>query len=75
MAYMVYQRLTTAVRDAYAGRIDVERHLADARACRAWLESLEIDPALRRSLVEPIEAVEEAFRGLAREAPVVHRAG
>ena len=65
MAYMVYQRLTTAILETYAGRPDVARHLAAARACRAWLESLEIDPRLRDALVEPIVVLEEAFQGLA----------
>lgn len=69
MAYMVQQRVVSAIRESYAGHPDRERHLAAARACRAWLESLEIEPGLRASLVEPIAAVEEALAALVREAP------
>jgi hypothetical protein len=54
---MVYQRYTTAIREA---------HLAEAGRVRAWLDSLDIDPTLRASLVEPIAVVEDAFSGLLR---------
>ena len=67
MAYMVNLRYATAIREAYAGRPDVTRQLESARTCRAWLESLEIEPLLRAALVEPIAALEEAFRDLARQ--------
>ncbi len=74
MAYMIFQRVTTAIREAYAGRSDVARNLAAAESSRAWLESLEIDPKLRDSLVEPIVALEEAFRDLWRaETPTRFR--
>lgn len=69
MAYMVLQRYATAIRDAYRHGRDpgeVRAHLADARRARAWLESLDIDPTLRASLVEPIAVVEDAFSGLLR---------
>lgn len=66
--YMVHQRTTTAVRDAYRGadRAVIERELAESRRSRAWLESLQIDPAVRASLVEPIAILEEAFAEIAR---------
>lgn len=47
MAYMVMQRYTTAIREAYAGRPDLAEQVAQAAACRTWLESLEIDTSLR----------------------------
>jgi hypothetical protein len=65
MAYMVYQRYTTAIRDAYG--TDGTRARYGSRcgcpATRAWLESLDIDATLRASLVEPIAIVEDAFDG------------
>ncbi len=70
---MVHQRTTTAVREGYANADaeEVRRELISARAARAWLERLTIDPAVRASLVEPIAAIEEALaeqaRRLARE--------
>ena len=71
MAYMVHQRLTTAVRDGYRGteRSIVEHHLAEARRTRRWLESLDIDATQRASLTEPIAVVEEAFTELERTLP------
>ena len=69
MAYMVFQRYATAIRDAYGRGLaaeDVQDQLAEARRARIWLESLDIDPSLRASLVEPIAVVEEALSGLLR---------
>ncbi len=68
MAYMVQQRIVSAIRESYADRPDRAHHLAAARGCREWLESLEVEPGLRASLVEPIAAVEEALASLEREA-------
>ena len=71
MAYMVYQRYTTAIRDAYGHGRDAEaigKQVAEARRARAWLESLDIDATLRASLVEPIVVVEDAFDGILRAA-------
>jgi hypothetical protein len=71
---MVHQRTTTAVREGYAKAAteEVHRELVSARAARAWIERLTIDPQVRASLVEPIAAVEEALaeraRRLARES-------
>ncbi len=67
MAYMVMARVAAAIRDGYrrdegAGR--VRENLEAARRTRAWLESLDIDPGVRASLVEPIAALEDAFAGL-----------
>jgi hypothetical protein len=64
--YMIYQRYTSAIKAAYDGREDVAQQLATARRCRQWLESLDIDPDLRGSLVEPVRVLEEAFQDLAR---------
>jgi hypothetical protein len=66
--YMVQQRVTTAVREGYAqaGERELRRQLAAARAARAWLEGLAIEPEVRAWLVEPIGAVEEALVDLAR---------
>jgi hypothetical protein len=70
MAYMIYQRYATAVRDAYGGDPDPDRlrdQVAAAGGARAWLESLDIDPTLRASLVEPIAVLEDAFDALLRK--------
>ena len=58
---MVQQQTTTAVREGYASadRDEVQQELVSARAARAWLERLHVDPAVRATLVEPIAAVEE----------------
>lgn len=72
MAYMVMQRYTSAIHEAYAGKPGLAGQVAQAAACRAWLESLAIDPAVRAELVEPIHAIEEAFADLLR-APRTYR--
>lgn len=72
MAYMVTQRVTTAVRESYGRRPDAAAQLDQAGACRTWLESLAIDPAIRAELVEPIRAVEEALADVLR-APGLYR--
>lgn len=61
--YMVQQRVTTAVRNGYAqtGTAELRRQLTSARAARAWLEGLAIEPEVRAWLIEPIAAVEEAL--------------
>ena len=64
MAYMVYQQYTNAIVDAYRGHPGVAAHLEAARAHRAWLESLDIDPAVRNTLVEQARIVEAAFAHL-----------
>ena len=68
MAYMVYQRYTTAIREAYGAADvpldDLQEQLASARGARRWLESLIIDPSIRASMAEPIAVIEEAFHGL-----------
>jgi hypothetical protein len=65
---MVQQQATTAVREGYAAadRDEVRQELVSARAARAWLERLHIDPSVRAMLVEPIAAVEEALAERAR---------
>jgi hypothetical protein len=72
MAYMVMQRITTAVHEGCAGRTDLAEQRSQARACREWLESLTIDPTVRAELVEPVRAVEEALADLIR-APGIYR--
>jgi hypothetical protein len=64
MAYMIYQQYTTALKQAYAGRPDVAQHLAAARSSREWLQSLEIDPRVRDTLVEQLKVLEAAFQDL-----------
>ena len=64
MAYMVYQQYTTAVLDAYAGRPDVAEQLESAQECRRWLQSLDIDPKIRATLVEQAQVLEAAFERL-----------
>jgi hypothetical protein len=61
---MVYQQYTNAIVDAYAGHPDLERHREAATAHREWLESLDIDPAVRGVLVEQARTVEAAFTHL-----------
>lgn len=61
---MVYQQYTNAIVDAYAGRSDVASHLEAATAHREWLESLDIDPAVKSTLVEQARTIEKAFAHL-----------
>lgn len=61
MAHMIFQRMATAVREAYSARDDVEAELARARDVRAWAEALAIDPTTRAGLVEPIAAIEDGL--------------
>ncbi len=65
MAWMIYQRYTTAVVEAYRDR-SVADELAAARSHRRWLEGLEIDAALRSALVEQALAIEAGFERLDR---------
>ncbi len=60
---MVQQRATTAVREGYADASPevLRRELVSARAARAWIERLTIDPEVKATLAEPIAAVEEAL--------------
>ena len=66
--YMICQQYTTAIKEGYAGRprTELERQAAEAKRCREWLASLEIDSQLGGPLVEQIEALEEGFRELLR---------
>ncbi len=47
LAYMVYQRYTTAVKTAYRGRADVDAQHDRATEFRKWLEALEIEASVR----------------------------
>ena len=64
MAYMIYQQLTTAVKEAYAGDAELADLRAQAQACLRFLEKLKIDPSLSGPVAEPIVYIEEAFREL-----------
>jgi len=75
VAYMAMQRYTTAIHEGYAGRADVTEQRARAGACRAWLESLAIDPSVRAELAEPIRAVETALADLERSPGTYLRGG
>ena len=43
MAYMLLQRYTTSIHDAYADRSDLMQQLAEDWRCQDWLEALDID--------------------------------
>ncbi len=64
MPYMIYQQYSTAVKEAYAGHESIEALYLQAKSCREWLASLEIDARLRDPMVEPVAWVEEAFKDL-----------
>lgn len=64
MPYMIYQQYITAIKENYAGREDLKEMAAGAKNCRIWMQGLEIDKNLRDSLVEPVQAIEEAFLDL-----------
>jgi hypothetical protein len=64
MAYMVYQQYTNAIVKGYAGHPDVAGHHEAATAHREWLETLNIDPAVKSVLVEQARTVEAAFAHL-----------
>jgi hypothetical protein len=64
VAYMVYQPYTTAVKDGYRQRTDAAEQHARATEFRKWLESLEIDRAIRGELVQQARAIERGFEQL-----------
>ena len=66
MAYMVYQRYTTAVKRGYRDRADASEQHDRAVGFRRWLESLEIDPVIRADLVEQALALEHGFEEIVR---------
>jgi hypothetical protein len=61
VAYMVYQRYTTAVKRGYQDRPDAAAQHARALEFREWLQSLEIDTDVRAELVEQARALEHGF--------------
>jgi hypothetical protein len=61
VAYMVYQRYTTAVKRAYQDRADVAAQHTRAVEFRQWLEALDIDTEIRAELVEQARALEHGF--------------
>jgi len=67
MPYMIYQQYTTAVKQAYADGENISDLYAAAKTCRQWLASLKMDAKLLDPLVEPVAAIEEAFRDLLEE--------
>jgi hypothetical protein len=66
MAHMIFQRIATAIREAYTDRDDVETQLDGARAAHAWAEGLAVDSTTRAGLLEPITAVEDGLREVLR---------
>lgn len=64
MAYMVYQQLTNAIKETYAGDPDLAAKRAQAQACVRFLQSLQIDPNLINPIIEPVSYIEEGFREL-----------
>lgn len=75
MAYMIYQRYTTAILEAYRDSGEVGAHLAKARSHRRWLESLAIESTVKAGLVEQASVIEEAFERLAADSPTRSQAG
>ena len=63
---MIYQQVTSAVKEAYAADPDVAVQAQKAASYRRWLQSLDIGPHLRDPLVEQARALEEAFADLER---------
>ena len=64
MTYMVYQRYTTAIVDAYKDNPEVPRHFEEAQSHRRWLQSLDIDNTVKNTLVEQAQTIEAAFERL-----------
>jgi len=73
MAYMVYQRYTTAVKRGYRERADADEQLARSIDFRRWLESLEIDPEIRAGLVEQALALQHGFEEVTGSPSEHHR--
>jgi hypothetical protein len=68
MAYMLYEQLTTAIRQAYQDSPELNDHLQQAQALQDWLAGLEIEDRLRRSALEPILALQAGFEEAQRHA-------
>ena len=66
MAFMVYQRYTTAVKRAYRDRADAAEQHTRAVEFREWLQALTIDPTIRAELVEQALAIEHGFEEVDR---------
>lgn len=64
MAYMIFQRYTSAILDAYKDSPEAAAHLDQARSHREWLESLAIESTVKATLVEQARTIEEAFERL-----------
>ena len=64
MTYMVYQRYTTAIVDAYKDHPEVPHHFEEAQSHRRWLQSLDIDNTVKNTLVEQAQTIEAAFERL-----------
>ena len=62
MAHMLFQHIATSVREAYAGRQDVEAQFEAAGAYPRWADSLAVDAGVRAVRVEPIAAMENGLR-------------
>ena len=68
MAYMAQQAVTTAIREAYSDRPNALAQAEEAARCRAWLESLPLEPSLLAPIIEPIAALEDGLREAHRRA-------
>jgi hypothetical protein len=66
MPYMIYEQYKTEVKRAYRGSEKLDELYAQAKSYREWLEALQIDERIRNSMVESVQAIEEAFRELIR---------
>ena len=59
---MLFERVAMEIVAAYRDRSDAQAQLDAAATYRQWVETLQVDSAIRADLVEPIAALEEGFR-------------
>lgn len=66
---MIYSQYKAAVVDGYLDRPaeEIRQQIKHAAACRDWLESLDIAPAVRDVVVEQIHVIGEAFEEILRD--------
>jgi hypothetical protein len=64
---MIYQQYITAIKRSYRDSDAVAELLMEAKRTRKWLASLELESQMLGPIVEPIAAIEEAFRDLSAE--------
>lgn len=62
--YMIYQQYISAIKRSYTDHEAVAELYEEARRTRKWIMSLKLESRLRDPIVEPIAAIEEAFKDL-----------